>query len=85
MLEGEGIIGALIQGRPCEWRYYVEPQPSQLDTGSAVNFLDKPSLPMGTTDTPAWLPVKDWREPVLHVLESQAKIHIRVIMGPTPG
>ena len=80
-LESERIVGASIRGS-CKW-CYVGPLPSQRPVESAVDLLNSPSTSAITTDTPAWVPVADWRQAVLHVLHSQdIKIRITIVVPP---
>jgi len=60
-LDGESIVGAPIQGRPCKW-CRIEPLPSRPEV---------------------WEPVRDWRDAIQYVLDSQdIKIRITIFTEP---
>jgi hypothetical protein len=81
-IEGEGIVGAPIQGRSCRW-CRVAPLPSQHQVESDMDLPNPPFTATSTTDTSAWVPVEDWRETISHVLHSHdTKIRIEIITEP---
>jgi hypothetical protein len=86
-LEGERIVGALIEGR--SWWFQTESLPFQHQVESAVDLPNPPStsaIPTSTTDTPAWVPVEDWRKVISYLLPSQdIMIRIKIVTEPIPN
>lgn len=84
-LEGERVVGELIQDRPCEW-CHVEPLPSQQQVGLPVNLPNPPSTSATTTPTSVWTSVDDWRDAIFRVLHSpDTKICIRMFTESVSG
>lgn len=83
LLEGEDIVGEAFKDTSNLW-YREEPLSSltSLPIFSPDQSSISPSMTATPTNSSAWMPIQDWREPIRRILVSESTNRLRITTRP---